>query len=77
MDQKGAKFLYYTPAVIKQIKFNNYGFSEVSNSFLGSFFKVVISWPIPNPSFWRNSKIRSKEGQICISSTICEKGDKP
>ena len=34
---------------------------------------VKILWPIPNPWFCRQSKIGSKEIQICISSTIGEK----
>ena len=36
----------------KNIKFNSYCFFEVSNSFLRPVFKIVMLWPIPNPSFW-------------------------
>ena len=34
LGQKGTKFVYYILTVIKKIKFNNYVFAEVTNSFL-------------------------------------------
>ena len=40
--------------------------------FWNQMFKIVILWPIPNPSFWCHSIVGSKETQICISNTICE-----
>ena len=45
--------------------------------FSDQFFKIVILWPIHNPSVWRHSKIELKEAQICTFSTSGEKRSKP
>ena len=50
----------------KNIKFNSYGFFEVSNSFLRPVFKIVMLWSIPNPLFWCHCKIGSKEPKFVI-----------
>ena len=45
--------------------------------FSDQFFKIVILWPIHNPSVWHHSKIGSKGAQICTSSTNGEKRPEP
>ena len=45
--------------------------------FSDQFFKIVILWPIHNPSVWRHSKIELKQAQICTFSTNSEKRSKP
>ena len=75
LGQKGARFVYYIYSNCdKNIKSNDYGFFfEVSSSFWGKFFKIVILWLILNLLFWRHSKSGSEEAQICLSSRSLSK----
>ena len=51
-------------------------FSRLVIYFCDQLFKIVLLWPIRNPSVRRHSKTGSKEAQICISSAIIEKRSK-
>ena len=67
----------YIPTVMKRSNSMIIIFSRLVIHFWDQFFKTVILWPIPNPSFWRHSKVGSKETEICISSTNGEEKSKP
>ena len=77
LGQKEIKVVYYIPTVIKRSNLITMVFSRIVIHFSDQFFKIVMWWPIHNPSVWRHSKIGSKEAQICTSSTVGEKRSKP
>ena len=51
LGQKEAKFVYYTPTVIKRSNSITLVFARLVIHFRDQFFKTVILWPIPNTSF--------------------------
>ena len=75
--QKGGKLVYYIPTVIKISNSIFMVFSNLVIPFRDQLFKIMILLPIPSTSFWRYSKIGSKEAEICISSTVGKKDQNP
>ena len=73
LGQKRTEFVSYIPTVITRSDSTTMDFSRLVIHFWDQF----VIWPIHNPSFWRHSKIRSKEPQIWISSIIGKKGQNP
>ena len=74
---KGVIFAYYIPTAIKRSNSTTMIFLRLVIHFSDQFFKIVILWPIHNPSVWRHSKIELKETQICTFSTNGENGQNP
>ena len=66
IGSKGVKFVYYIPIVTKRSNSITMAFARLVIHFWDQYFKIVILWPIPNPSLWL------KEAQICVSSAVSE-----
>ena len=60
--QKEVKSVYDIPTVVNRSNSITAVFSRLVIPFWDQFLKIVILWPIPNPSFWRHSWVKKTIG---------------